>query len=128
MRYLVSSGIGFLGTELCLRLLGQGRKVVALDDLSTSFPLNPALLKAQTGFSFIKHDIAELIPDIWEFDFIYNLACPARYACRGCGTLQGSGHMALAEKAADANDSTKLHKQLCPNRNAMVDDSSVAIR
>ncbi len=77
MRYLVTGGAGFLGTNLCLRLLSEGNSVVAVDNLSTARKENLELLKSRENFSFTKHDIVNPLPDLGEFDFIYNLACPA---------------------------------------------------
>jgi len=77
MRYLVTGGVGFLGTNLCLRLLKEGHEVVVLDDLSTGFQRNLELLSKEKRFKFIKHDIVKPLQKIGKFDFIYNLACPA---------------------------------------------------
>lgn len=77
MRYLVTGGAGFLGTNLCLRLLSENHEVVALDNLSTSFKRNVELLSAEKNFGLIEHDIVDPLPDMGSFDFIYNLACPA---------------------------------------------------
>jgi len=77
MRYLVTGGVGFLGTNLCLRLLEDGNEIVALDDLSTGFRRNVEMLSKNKRFKFIKHDIVKPLPDMGKFDFIYNLACPA---------------------------------------------------
>ncbi len=77
MRYLVTGGAGFLGTNLCLRLLEEGHDVVAVDDLSTAFGPNVKLLSKKRAFSLVKHDIVEPLPELGRFDFIYNLACPA---------------------------------------------------
>lgn len=77
MRYLVTGGAGFLGTNLCLRLLSGGHEVVAVDNLSTCFMRNVDVLSAQKGFTLVKHDIVEPLPDMGKFGFIYNLACPA---------------------------------------------------
>jgi len=77
MRYLVTGGVGFLGTNLCLNLLEEGNEVVVLDDLSTGFEKNLETLSGKENFRFIKHDIVEPLPQLDRFDFIYNLACPA---------------------------------------------------
>jgi len=78
MRYLVTGGVGFLGTNLCLRLLTEGHSVVALDDLSTGYKKNLEELKKHKGFTFVKHDIVSPLPaSLGKFDYIYNLACPA---------------------------------------------------
>jgi len=77
MRYLVTGGAGFLGTNLCLNLLDEGHVVVAMDDLSTAYEKNLKLLSEKKNFSFVKHDIIEPLPESGRFDFIYNLACPA---------------------------------------------------
>jgi UDP-glucuronate decarboxylase len=77
MRYLVAGGAGFLGTNLCLRLLDAGHEVVAVDDLSTSYSGNVSALSGKPGFKLVQHDIVSPLPDLGRFDFIYNLACPA---------------------------------------------------
>lgn len=77
MRYLVTGAAGFLGANLCKRLLSQGHEVTGLDDLSTGFARNVNLLKGFDKFEFIKHDIVLPWPKMGKFDFVYNLACPA---------------------------------------------------
>jgi UDP-glucuronate decarboxylase len=77
MRYLVTGGLGFLGTNLCKRLLADGHEVVALDNMATAAKANAAALGKNKKFSFVRHDIVNPLPDIGKFDFIYNLACPA---------------------------------------------------
>lgn len=76
MRYLVTGGCGFLGTNLCLALSAGGGSVVALDDFSTSFAPNRALL-GERQVEIVRHDVIEGFPDLGKFDFIYNLACAA---------------------------------------------------
>lgn len=74
-KILVTGGAGFLGSNLCKRLLDLDYQVIALDNLYTGRTENIESLFADSRFSFIKHDVIDPI-DI-EVDYIFNLACPA---------------------------------------------------
>jgi len=76
MRYLVTGGAGFLGSNLCRRLLEEGYHVLCLDDLSTGRYRNILDLEGNSNFEFVKHDLTRpFFPD--NLDGIYNLASPA---------------------------------------------------
>ena len=75
MKFLVTGGAGFLGTHLSMRLLRDGHQVVALDNLLTGSAKNVELLRRNSNFSFINHDVT--VPFFLESDGIFNLACPA---------------------------------------------------
>ena len=75
MRILVTGGAGFIGTNLCKRLLDEGNEVVCLDNFSTGRRENAAELMANDRFRLMEHDIID--PIDLEVDQIYNLACPA---------------------------------------------------
>jgi len=77
MRYLVTGAAGFLGTNLCLRLLQSGHEVLGIDNMSSAYEPNLQMLRQNPLFSFEKHDIVNKLPHLGKFDFIYNLACPA---------------------------------------------------
>jgi UDP-glucuronate decarboxylase len=77
MRYIVTGAAGFLGANLCLNLLDEGNEVVGLDNLSTGFSRNLELLKKNPNFEFVQHDVVSPLPELGEFGFFYNLACPA---------------------------------------------------
>lgn len=72
---LVTGGAGFLGSNLCERLLNQGEEVICLDNYYTGHKANVAHLMDNPNFELIRHDIVD--PIQIECDRIYNLACPA---------------------------------------------------
>ena len=80
---LVTGGAGFLGSHLCERLLKEGYKVIAVDNLYTGSRANMKAFAKDKKFVFIKADISQFswldnsIIKRTHFDEIYNLACPA---------------------------------------------------
>jgi len=75
---LVAGGAGFIGSNLCRRLLKENNKVICLDNLFTGKMENIEELILDKNFAFVRHDIIEPITTISEnIDEIYHLACPA---------------------------------------------------
>ncbi|MDG3042764.1 UDP-glucuronic acid decarboxylase family protein [Roseicyclus marinus] len=74
---LVAGGAGFIGAQLCSRLLSNGANVICIDNLQTGRAANLADMMGKTGFSFIKHDVIHPLIMSQPIDEIYNLACPA---------------------------------------------------
>ncbi|HVY99898.1 MAG TPA: UDP-glucuronic acid decarboxylase family protein [Dongiaceae bacterium] len=72
---LVTGGAGFLGFNLCARLLDKGDRVVCLDDMTTGVRAHVDALAGHPHFEFIRHDVTE--PIDMRVDRIFNLACPA---------------------------------------------------
>ena len=58
---LVTGGAGFLGSHLCERLLGEGYRVVAIDNLYTGSRANMKSFAKNPNFTFVKADVAETI-------------------------------------------------------------------
>lgn len=58
---VVTGGLGFIGSHLCLRLLKDGHKVMCLDDLSTGQIEHLGMFDTYPNFKFIRHDIADPI-------------------------------------------------------------------
>lgn len=76
MRILVTGGAGFIGSNLCERLLrDEGNYVIALDNLFTGRLENLSECMKSPRFEFIEGDVQDShdIP----CDQIYNAACPA---------------------------------------------------
>ena len=72
---MVTGGAGFIGANLCARLVAEGNEVVCLDNLSSGLRSNVAALEENSAFRFVEHDVCE--PYRAEVDAIYHLACPA---------------------------------------------------
>jgi UDP-glucuronate decarboxylase len=75
MRILVTGGAGFLGSNLCDRLLKDGHEVVCMDNFFTGRKTNIAHQLTNPNFELVRHDVTD--PFKYEVDQIYNLACPA---------------------------------------------------
>ena len=78
MKYLVTGGSGFLGSNLCRILLEKGNKVFALDSLITGSKENIKNLWKDypDNFAFI-NGWSDEIPYSIKFDGIFHLASPA---------------------------------------------------
>lgn len=74
-KILVTGGAGFIGSNLCKRLVEEGHFVICLDNLFTGRKENIKPLENCENFRFVLHDVTE--PYDFEVDEIYNLACPA---------------------------------------------------
>jgi len=75
MKYLITGGAGFLGSNLARKLLEQGHDVVALDNYYTGSVDNVTPFLGNAKYRFINHDVTS--PYFVEADGIFNLACPA---------------------------------------------------
>lgn len=98
---LVTGGAGFLGSNLCNRLLREGHIVICLDNLQTGNKKNIEDFQDNPDFLFKFADVTnkQYFPHI---DYIWHLACPAsppKYQEDGYKTLQTSiiGTMNLLE-------------------------------
>ena len=72
---MVTGGSGFIGSQLCSRLIESGCDVLCLDNLYSGEKDNIAHLLDSPYFEFVRHDVT--FPFYAEVDEIYNLACPA---------------------------------------------------
>jgi len=74
---LVTGGAGFIGSNLCERLLVEGNRVICIDNLYSGNIENIKHLLENENFTFINHDIILPLEIEEPIDQIYNLACPA---------------------------------------------------
>ncbi|MDR2791461.1 MAG: SDR family oxidoreductase [Tannerellaceae bacterium] len=72
---LVTGGAGFIGSNLCERLLAEGHGVICLDNYFTGRKRNISHLMSHPYFEVVRHDVT--FPYYVEVDRIFNLACPA---------------------------------------------------
>src|ERR1700760_4220504 len=74
----VTGGAGFLGSHLTDRLLSEGHRVIAIDNLITGNVENIGHLIGRDDYRFIKHNVSDFIflPEE-KLDFVFHFASPA---------------------------------------------------
>src|ERR1700674_5243395 len=75
---VVTGGAGFLGSHLTDRLLAEGHRVIAIDNLITGNLANIAHLAGNENYRFIKHNVSSYIflPEE-KLDYVFHFASPA---------------------------------------------------
>ncbi len=74
---VVTGGAGFLGSHLCDRLLAEGFRVVAIDNLITGNTDNIEHLAGNPNFKFIRQNVSEYIFVPGSVDYVFHFASPA---------------------------------------------------
>jgi len=74
---LITGGAGFIGSNLCEKLLNDNYKIICVDNLLTGNMKNIEQLLKNPNFKFINHDIIYPLEIHDDIDEIYNFACPA---------------------------------------------------
>jgi len=72
---LITGGAGFIGSHLCERLVGEGHRVICLDNFFTGCRDNVEFLSNSGRFELVDADVCA--PLDFPIDEIYHLACPA---------------------------------------------------
>jgi UDP-glucuronate decarboxylase len=77
---LVTGGAGFIGSHLVKKYIGEGHRVIVLDNLQTTGDAkNIKQFFSHPHFVFKKHDIIKPISLREHVDWIFNLACAGSY-------------------------------------------------
>lgn len=87
----VAGGAGFLGTNLCNRLLAEGHELICLDNFSSGNRQNLVSMIDSERFTVYERDVRDKLP--FEADEIYNLACcasPQKYQLDPLQTIRTS--------------------------------------
>src|ERR1700726_857409 len=74
---VVTGGAGFLGSHLSDRLLTEGFRVIAIDNLITGSPENIAHLAGNPDFRFTRQDVSDFIFVPGPVDIVFHFASPA---------------------------------------------------
>ena len=74
---VITGGSGFLGSHLSDRLLKEGHRVIAIDNLITGNVANIEHLAGNPDFKFIRHDVTEYIFVPGKVDYVWHFASPA---------------------------------------------------
>lgn len=74
---VVTGGAGFLGSHLTDRLLAEGHRVVAIDNLITGNVANIEHLSGNKNYKFICHDVTDFIFLPGRVDYVWHFASPA---------------------------------------------------
>ena len=74
---VVTGGAGFLGSHLTDRLLKEGHRVIAIDNLITGNVANIEHLAGNKDYKFIHHDVTDYIYIPGKVDYVWHFASPA---------------------------------------------------
>ncbi len=75
MKIVITGGAGFIGSNLCARLIDEGHNVLCVDNLLTGSTHNIETLLNHPRFTFVQHDVTQTFP--FEADAIFHMASPA---------------------------------------------------
>ena len=75
MKIVVTGGAGFVGSNLCARLLQEGHAVLCVDNYITGSARNIEDLRNHPNFTYLQQDVTQ--PFSFDAEAIFHLASPA---------------------------------------------------
>jgi len=91
MNILITGGAGFLGSNICKRLIDRGDSVICVDNLITGSKENIKPFLNEDKFKFIEHDVSKPIYFDEKLDWVYHfasIASPKNYLAEPIKTLK----------------------------------------
>jgi dTDP-glucose 4,6-dehydratase len=73
---LITGGAGFLGSHICDRMLGEGHRVICVDNLDTGTLENIEHIR-EPEFRFLQHDLTQHLEVGEPVDYVFHAASPA---------------------------------------------------
>ena len=77
MRYVVTGGAGFIGSNICKKIIENGDFVKVIDNLSTGYKKNIVELFENKNFEFVEMDLSDypkLVDELQGYDCVIHLA------------------------------------------------------
>lgn len=80
-KILITGGAGFIGSNLCRRLLKDGHSVVCVDNFISGSKSNVEELLSNPSFKLIEFDITRPLEELYKLDALDNLSAILHFAC-----------------------------------------------
>lgn len=77
MKIIVTGGAGFVGSNLCARLLEDGHDILCVDNLITGSLANISEFRSHPHFTFLEQDVSQPFSYEYKVDAIFHMASPA---------------------------------------------------
>jgi len=74
---LITGAAGFIGSHLCRVFLGEGHRVICVDNLITGFKANIETLQSSPDFLYLHHDVSTPFFVDEKVDYVMHFASPA---------------------------------------------------
>lgn len=77
MKIVVTGGAGFIGSNLCERLIKEDYQVICVDNFISGSKKNIESLLKNKNFNLIEYNVIKPFPNSLKFDALFHLASPA---------------------------------------------------